>query len=243
MSESIGDELTAVSDSADLEGLAVGLAGMARDLLAQDGVQNTLDRIVAHAVDLVDGCEHAGILLLHDRSRVETAAASGELVQLSDAAQHELGEGPCFDAAFRKQEIYRIADMEATTQRWPRYAPRARELGIGSMMGFLLYTEQGDLGALDIYSTAANTFTRNSELVGWLLASHAAVAFSAARTSAQQQAAIATRQDIGEALGAVMERHSMAEDDAFQLLKKISQDRNVKLREIAQAINTGRELP
>ncbi len=38
MSESIGDELTAVSDSADLEGLAVGLAGMARDLLAQESV-------------------------------------------------------------------------------------------------------------------------------------------------------------------------------------------------------------
>lgn len=101
MSESVGDELTAVSDSSDLEGLAIGLAGMARDLLAQDGVQNTLDRIVAHAVDLVEGCEQAGVLLLHARSRAETAAASGEVVRLSDAAQQELGEGPCFDAAFR----------------------------------------------------------------------------------------------------------------------------------------------
>lgn len=198
MSESVGDELTAVSDSSDLEGLAIGLAGMARDLLAQDGVQNTLDRIVAHAVDLVEGCEQAGVLLLHARSRAETAAASGEVVRLSDAAQQELGEGPCFDAAFRKQDVYRVADMQATTHRWPNYAQRARELGVGSMMGFLLYTDHDDFGALDLYSSNPNTFTRNSELVGWLLASHAAVAFSAARTSAQQQAAIATRQDIGE---------------------------------------------
>lgn len=80
------------------------------------------------------------------------------------------------------------------------------------------------------------------ELVGWLPASHAAVAFPAARTSAQQQAAIATRQDIGEALGLVMERPSLDEDGAFQLLKKISPDRDVELREIAHAINTGREL-
>lgn len=243
MSEPTGDnELTAGSGSAELEGLAVGLAGMARDLLAQDSVQATLDRIVAHAVDLVEGCEDAGVLLLHGRSRVETAAASSELVQLSDRAQHELGEGPCFDAAFRKREVYRIADLETTTQRWPRYAPRARELGVGSMMGFLLYTDHGDLGALDLYSRSANTFTRHSELIGWLLASHAAVAFSAARTSTQLQSAVATRQEIGEAIGIVMERHSLDEDGAFQLLKKISQDRNTKLREIAHAINTGQEL-
>lgn len=112
-----------VTDQGDLEGLAVGLADMARDLIKQDSVQATLDRVIAHAVDLVEGCEHAGVLLLHGRSKVETAAASSDLVRRSDELQGELGEGPCFDAAFQKQQTYRIAGMETTVEQWPRYAP------------------------------------------------------------------------------------------------------------------------
>ncbi|MCP2330457.1 hypothetical protein [Actinoalloteichus caeruleus] len=46
------------------EELAVALAHMARSLLAENTVQDTLNRVVEHAVDLVDGCEHAGILTL-----------------------------------------------------------------------------------------------------------------------------------------------------------------------------------
>lgn len=232
-----------VTDQGDLEGLAVGLADMARDLIKQDSVQATLDRVIAHAVDLVEGCEHAGVLLLHGRSKVETAAASSDLVRRSDELQGELGEGPCFDAAFQKQQTYRIAGMETTVEQWPRYAPHARELGIGSMMGFLLFTDEGDLGALDLYSSEPNTFTQHSELVGWLLASHAAVAFSGARTTAQMQSAIDTRQHIGEALGIVMERYKLNEDRSFELLKKISQDRNIKLRNLAEQINTTGEVP
>ncbi|MBE9376620.1 GAF and ANTAR domain-containing protein [Saccharopolyspora sp. HNM0983] len=224
------------ADSAVLERVAVGLAGMSRDLLAQDSVQSTLDSIVTHAVQLVDGCEHAGVLLLDRHNRVDSAAVTGDLVRDSDAAQGEAAEGPCFDAAFRKAQSYRIADLEAEADRWPNFAPRARELGIASMMGFLLYTEEGDLGALDLYSPEPGAFTRHSELVGWLLASHAAVAFAGARTSAQLQAAIATRQEIGEAIGIIMQQHGLSADDAEALLKKISQQRNVKLREIAQTI-------
>ncbi len=227
----------------DLATFAVSLAEMARDLLAQQSVQDTLDRIVAHSVRLVDGCEHAGIFLLHGGHRVETAASTSDLVAASDAAQGELGEGPCFDALESKEDIYRIADMETAVEHWPRFAPRARELGIGSMMGFLLYTHERDLGALNLYSSKAGAFTEHSELVGWLLASHAAVSYSAARTTAQLNSAIATRQEIGEALGIVMERYKLTEDDAFALLKKISQDRNVKLRDIAGAVTTSGELP
>ena len=39
------------------EKFAVALADMARDLLAQDSVQATLDRIVEHATVLINGCD------------------------------------------------------------------------------------------------------------------------------------------------------------------------------------------
>lgn len=43
----------------------------------------------------------------------------------------------------------RIADLREPESRWPHCAPRVRELGFGSMMGFLLFTEENNLGALD----------------------------------------------------------------------------------------------
>lgn len=123
--------------------LAVALAHMARDLLAQDTVQHTLDRICDHAVELVEGCEHAGILTLHGRQdqpqrrRVETLAVTSDLVRESDRIQAELEEGPCLDAAANLEPVYRIADVTSAEARWPRYAPKARELGVGSMLGGL----------------------------------------------------------------------------------------------------------
>lgn len=226
----------------ELEEFATGLAWMARDLLAQESVQKTLDGVVRHAVSLVDGCEAAGVLTLNN-GKVETLATSSDLVRASDRLQGELGEGPCFDAAWKLQEVYRIADMTERVERWPRYAPYARELGVGSMMGFLLYTEDDTLGALDLYSSAPNAFTERSEHVGWLLASHAAVAFSSARTHAQLHSAMETRHSIGEAIGIVMERYKLDEDQAFSVLKKSSQDQNIKLREIVRTVTETGEIP
>ena len=51
-----------VDEQQDYAELATGLAAMARELLAQDSVQTTLDSIAAHAVKLVNGCEAAGII-------------------------------------------------------------------------------------------------------------------------------------------------------------------------------------
>ncbi|WP_199430900.1 GAF and ANTAR domain-containing protein [Qaidamihabitans albus] len=226
----------------DSDKLAVTLAEMARDLLAQASVQSTLDRIAYHATRVIEGCDDASILVVRG-DEYESVAATSRLARDSNTIQGELREGPCFDAARDEEEVYRIADLNATAHRWPRYTPRARELGIGSMMGFMLFTGEENLGALDLYSRRPSAFTGNSEQVGWVLASHAAVGLANARRDAQLRDAIATRQDIGEAMGIVMERHKVSEDEAFGILRKSSQVRNVKLREVARLINKTGEIP
>ncbi|MEW2306165.1 GAF and ANTAR domain-containing protein [Streptomyces sp. NPDC006655] len=213
------------------------MAVMARDLLAQDSVDATLERITASAIELVEGCDAAGILVLHD-SKVETLAPTHALVTDSDLLQQRLGEGPCFDAAHSSQgeRVYRIPDLSAVQQRWPVFAPQALQLGVGSMMGFLLFTEDEDLGALNFYSREPGAFTADSELAGLLLASHAAVAFSAARTHAQMERAVATRHLIGEAMGIIMGSHRLTEEEAFSVLRRYSQTNNIKLREVARRV-------
>ncbi|MGW0609796.1 GAF and ANTAR domain-containing protein [Streptomyces sp. NPDC002788] len=213
------------------------MASMARDLLSQDSVGATLERITGSATELVEGCDAAGILLLHG-DRVETLAPTHDLVVESDRLQESLAEGPCFDAARTStgERVFRIADFTDEQTRWPSYAVRAKALGVGSMMGFLLYTEDEDLGALNLYSRRPGSFSQDSETAGWLLASHAAVAFSSARSHAQMEQAMATRHLVGEAMGILMGRHRVTEEQAFDVLRRYSQENNIKLREVARRV-------
>jgi transcriptional regulator with GAF, ATPase, and Fis domain len=221
----------------DWRTFAEDMARLARDLLAQDTVIATLDRITHAATELVPGCDAAGILILHGK-RVQTLAPTDQVVLDSDRLQARLGEGPCYDAARRQagERVFRIGDFREDDPRWPAYVTAARDLGLGSMMGFLLFTEDEDLGALDIYSRKPGAFTEASETAGWLLASHAAVAFSSARTHAQLEQAVTTRHLIGEAMGILMGSHHLTEDQAFDVLRRFSQDHNIKLREVARRI-------
>ncbi|MFF8672438.1 GAF and ANTAR domain-containing protein [Streptomyces sp. NPDC015242] len=214
------------------------MALLARDLLAQDSVQDTLDEIASAAVRLVDGCDAAGILAVR-KGRAVTLAACGDMVRESDRLQGELGEGPCFDLARRKDgdRVYRIADLTRPQPAWERYAAGARELGIGSMTGVLLYADDEDFGALDLYARRPGTFGEDIETAAWLLASHAAVALSGARTVDQLEHALDTRHAIGEAMGILMERHRMSEEDAFDVLRRISQHHNIKLRDVARRVS------
>lgn len=54
---------------------------------------------------------------------------------------------------------------------------------MGSVMGFLLFTEDDEPGALNLHSRRPHTFDEAARRTGWILASHAAEAFSAARTA------------------------------------------------------------
>ncbi|MGW3099567.1 GAF and ANTAR domain-containing protein [Streptomyces sp. NPDC001102] len=183
------------------------------------------------------GCEAAGILAVR-KGRAVALAACGDKVRECDRLQGELGEGPCFDLA-RGQEcerVYRIADLTRPQPTWKRFAAEAHRLGVGSMTGVLLYTDRDDFGALNLYASEPGTFGREIETAGWLLASHAAVALSSTKTIDQLQHAMDSRHAIGEAMGILMERHQLSEDDAFSVLRRISQHHNIKLRDVAKRV-------
>lgn len=223
----------------DWRAFAEQMAELSRHLLAQGSTQETLDAIAERGVGLIEGCDAAGVLALR-KGRAVTLAAHGDMVEESDRLQGELSEGPCFDAARRVngERLFRIRDMSKSQPDWPRFAPAARDLGIGSMMGFLLYTRDDDFGAINFYSRRPGTFTPEMETAGWLLASHAAVALASARTVDQLEHAMDTRHAIGEAMGILRERHHLTEEAAFDALKRISQTHNVKLRDVAQSIRS-----
>jgi GAF domain-containing protein len=224
--------------SIDLNDLAVTLGELARSLHDDDGVEDTLRSIVSAAVGTVPGTQEAALSVIEARRTVRTRAGTADLVYQVDQAQYDTGEGPCLDALY-EQHTVRLSDM-ATETRWPRFTARAAELGVGSMLSFQLYVEQDNLGALNLYSSDTDAFTDESEQVGLLFATHAAVAMADAQTKQHLSHAMAVRDLIGQAKGILMERHKLTGDQAFSLLVKTSQNTNTKLIDVARyLVETG----
>jgi transcriptional regulator with GAF, ATPase, and Fis domain len=220
--------------------LAMRLSELARDLQRQEDPHDTLLGVVRAAVELIPGVEEGSISVVLGRREVRSEVPSGELPRAVDAVQNEVGQGPCLDAAFKQQTV-RVTDM-SREQRWPKFAARALEAGAASMLSFQLYVEGDNLGALNLYSSQPNAFDDESEHVGLLFASHAAIAYAAAQKHSGLQQAVATRQLIGQAQGILMERHKITGDQAFALLVRHSQQENIKLRELSERLVRSGEL-
>ena len=74
-----------------------------------------------------------------------------------------------------------------------------------------------------------------------LVAAHASVAISAAKLRGELHEALGTRTTIGQAQGILMHAFDINSDQAFAYMRRLSQDRNIKLFKIAQEIIDKRE--
>ena len=225
---------TAGDDRASGSDLATLLSELAQSLQQEPGVEATLQGIVDGAVALVPGAEHASMSAFTKRKEAHTRAASAELPRRVDQAQAETGQGPCLDTLY-EQRTARIPVM-VDERRWPDFAARARDLGIGSMLAVQLFVEGDSLGALNLFSSRPDSFNEESEHVALLFASHAAVAMSEAQDQENLRGAIDFRDLIGQAKGILMERHRITSERAFLVLSRASQNSNRALRDVASEL-------
>jgi transcriptional regulator with GAF, ATPase, and Fis domain len=218
--------------TAALDDLARRLAEAARGMQRQLDPQQVLDRVVSLAVTMVPGAEEATITMVRARRHVYSAAATGDLARWFDSLQNETGDGPCLDAMWKQQTV-RVDDL-AADPRWPVLGPRAAARGVGSMLCLQLFVHEDTLGALDLLAHAKAAFTDESEHIGLLLASHAAIALADAQELEHATIALASRDIIGQAKGILMERFKLTADQAFDVLAKVSQETNRKLYAVAE---------
>ena len=239
--DSTGQEASVIKDSAVAS--AAAFAEVARCLGLADSGEQTLARAVDLSVLTIEACEFAGAFLL-EKDTVTTPVCTAPIVAEVDALQLRTGEGPCLDAIAHKLTFY--SDELGADPRWPDFGPEAAARGMRSLLA-LPMAANGTLGALSLYACYPQAFGVIDRARGLLLASMASFASSAARAHADEerraenlQAALVTRELIGQAQGILIERERISADQAFHVLRQASQHLNIKLREVAQdLVDTG----
>jgi transcriptional regulator with GAF, ATPase, and Fis domain len=197
--------------------------------------ETVIAELAEHAAVEIPGAQYAGVTVTTNRKRIDTPAASHPYPLLLDKIQQRHQEGPCLTSAWDMQTIH-IADLRDDF-RWRKYRRDAlAETPIRSIMAFQLFIADQVMGALNVYSEIPNALDEETEEVGLIFATHSAVAWNSARRDEQFRQALASRDTIGQAKGMIMERYSIGPIQAFEMLRKLSQDSNVPLARIAEEL-------
>jgi transcriptional regulator with GAF, ATPase, and Fis domain len=221
------------------------LAAMTADiggvLESMEELSDYLERLV-HAVRRhVDGCDEVGVTIL-SQDRAHTAAYTTVQTLEIDAIQYALDEGPCLDAARNRREN-RVQDLCVEDTRWPLFSAAAEQEGMRSLLALPLVSGDECVGALNLYGWEVAAFDDFDATLVHVVAARCAdavVAVSALdgmrRLAGQLEQAMASRAVIEQAKGVIMAMRGIPEDAAFDVLRRSSQDRNVKVRVLAQEI-------
>lgn len=234
-----------VAGSGSDEVLGEQLAALTRVLLDADNLEQILRQIAAAATVLVPHAEVVSLTLRdpagHFFTPVETHGVATEL----DHAQYETGQGPCVDAARPDGPAYVLDQDLSTTSAWPRFSATATRHGLGSVLSTALHPLPEPValdGALNIYSHR-DGITGDDRHRALLLATHASLALARSHVAeagkleaTHLRGAIASRDVIGQAKGILMARQGLTADQAFDLLRRTSQDINVKVADVATTL-------
>lgn len=215
-------------------------AELALQLHDEETERATVEAVLGFALNAV-GCDYAGIIFIHGKTRVETVAATDPVIADLDKVQVELGHGP--DISALDDVLSVIVRDTRTDRRWPGWAERVDQAGIRSLLNVRLYTSERTIGTLNLYSRKPNQFDQDDQAVAHVLARHASVALSTVRNEENLTQAIDARKRIGQAQGILMERYNLTAERAFTVLLRYSQNNNMKLRVVADHLIGQRELP
>jgi GAF domain-containing protein len=158
-----------------------------------------------------------------------------------DEIQYDVDDGPCL-TALRHGVTVAVPDI-AGDKRWPAFSRRGCAEGAGCSLSVPLRIQGGTIGALNFYGHAPHSLTEQDEARAIRFTEQAAGAVAlAVRISDHEErnrhleAALTSRTTIDQALGILMGQRHIPADEAFTVLRELSQRANVKLRDVAAAL-------
>ncbi len=211
--------------------------GLARLVYGAETYPEVYQAICDAALRLVDGCDHASLTLAAHGDLV-TAAATDETARLIDRMEQEVGEGPCVDAI--SEEAAQLDTDLTDGTPWPTLRARVlAETPVRSAAGFRILVDDRKVGALNLFGDVPGSLDERSVDQAAVLAAFASVAL---RSAAEQEQArtlregLASNREIGKAVGLMMAFHRVDDAEAFDILRRASQEMNLKLSEVARQV-------
>ena len=220
--------------------IAASITELQNLLLSTAGMENFLQELAVLASRTVDSGLICAITMQLPKGGPVTVASSDARAAQVDEVQYELDDGPCL-RSMRTGEQVSVPDIIGP-DRFSGFSARAAANGIRSCLSTPLRAD-GIQGAMNLYAFVPDAFeeggARRAELFAASVSAALALAArqaSAAELTDQMREALASRAAIDQALGVIMAQERCTSAQAFEVLRSASQNRNVKLRDVARQI-------
>lgn len=215
------------------------------DTLVDDyDVVDLLDQLVAACVRLFS-VSAAGLLLDDQRGNLAVVASSSEETRLLEVFQLQNDQGPCLDC-IRTGSAVTSGDLAADIERWPTFVPAALSAGVRSVAAVPMRLRDQTIGGLNLFDARAQVVAPGDRRLAQALADVATIgilqhrsAHRSTQVAEQLQHALNSRVVIEQAKGVLAERHGVAMDEAFAVLRHHARQSNLKLTDVAHAVARG----
>ena len=217
----------------------VALAELCRLRPGATDMQPLLGRVAALVARAVPAADHASITLGDPLAPTVTAAGS-ETAQRLEGLQVIRATGPTVEAWSRGAAV--TSEDLASEQRWSGFTAAALAEGPTTLAAVPVRSGAEVVGVITLYGTARGGGPSSGTSLGRAEVFATAVAALVEQdrhvaelraTVEQLQTALGSRAAIEQAKGMVAAWLGCGVDQAFSVLSRWSQDRNVKLREVA----------
>lgn len=224
--------------------LAATFVDLADTLVDDFDVVDLLTSLAARCVEVFD-VDAAGLMLAAPAGSLRVVASSSPAMRVLEVFEVQAEEGPCPDS-YRSGRPVVAADLSASTDRWPTFAPEALAAGFRSVIALPLRLRGTTIGVLNLFRHAHGELGDDDLAAAQAFADIATIGLMNRR--AADDAAVVNRQ-LGEALdsrvvieqakGMVAERTGASMEDAFGRLRGHARSHNRRLTEIAADIVDG----
>lgn len=224
--------------------LVDAFVALADTLVTGYDVVDFLDNLLGVARTLLP--VDAGGVLLHHDGRLQILASSSEDTQTLELFELQNDEGPCMDV-YRTGEVLVISRLDQYHERWPKFVPRALDLGFRAAYAVPLRLRDDRIGALNLFARSVATFTARDIKAICGLADVTAIGILQERAISdrdlvvgQLQRALDSRVVIEQAKGRVAEHLGIGMNDAFAALRDHARSTGARLHQIASDVVAGR---
>ncbi|MCX3287503.1 GAF and ANTAR domain-containing protein [Streptomyces sp. NEAU-H22] len=204
-------------------------------MVRSSGLDTLLRDLTDRAVQEVPGADACSITVRR-AGRLLTLAGSDGMPSGLDLRQYENGSGPCVDAAETGEEQY-APDLPEES-RWPSFTEYALSAGVRCVLAVPVTVEGESGAAINFYGVRAGALGTGRDAARAFAARSGDAIDVALRIERRRQSAadvrtaLLSRSVIDQAIGILMARERIDARIALERLRRASQDRNVKLRDL-----------